>query len=184
MCSVQTCALYFACLIFFSNPPKEQLALPFSEAESEALVRWITLLQVTGYKWTESAQLPNSGSSLVPEPTGTTRPWRSQSLVDQPQYTVHNASTRSGPLRSLVSWISNPQTASRPSKSYSHIKHTKCAPGLDHINKLWRCKQLRLNPSQWEQFFLVFVVRKICPEPIFLCFVCGMLPQHGLMSGV
>ena len=37
----------------------------------------------------------------------------------------------------------------------------------------------------WAFFFLV---RKICPEqisvPIFLYFICGMPPQHGLMSGV
>ena len=37
-------------------------------------------------------------------------------------------------------------------------------------------------------FFLIFLVRKIGPQltsvPISLYFVCGMLPQHGLMSGV
>ena len=37
-------------------------------------------------------------------------------------------------------------------------------------------------------FVFLFFVRKIRPEltsvPIFLYFVCGMPPQHGLMSGV
>ena len=37
-------------------------------------------------------------------------------------------------------------------------------------------------------FFSFFLVRKIVPEltsvPTFLCFLCGMPPQHGMMSGV
>ena len=36
--------------------------------------------------------------------------------------------------------------------------------------------------------FLFFLLKKIGPEltsvPVFLYVVCGMLPQHGLMSGV
>ena len=35
---------------------------------------------------------------------------------------------------------------------------------------------------------ITFLVRKTGPElasvPIFLCFVCGIPPQHGLTSGV
>ena len=35
-------------------------------------------------------------------------------------------------------------------------------------------------------FLFLFLLRKICPEltsvPIFLYFVCGTLPQHGLMN--
>ena len=39
-----------------------------------------------------------------------------------------------------------------------------------------------------QDFCLLFLVRKIGPEltsvPVPLYFVCGMLPQHGLISGV
>ena len=57
----------------------------------------------------------------------------------------------------------------------------KWAPLLDRS-----CSFLFLLPSL---FFCLFVlVRKIGPEltsvPVFLCFVCGMPPQHGLMSGL
>ena len=57
------------------------------------------------------------------------------------------------------------------------------------ISLVTLCSHVITNSALCVFFVFVdfFFLRKIGPEltsvPIFLYFVCGMLPQHGLMSG-
>ena len=57
----------------------------------------------------------------------------------------------------------------------------------EDTSKRWIFKA-EFYPLTSNLFYFIFLVRKIGPEltsmPIFLYFVHGMLPQHGLMSGV
>ena len=59
--------------------------------------------------------------------------------------------------------------------------------GPQEKNTLWS-NRVGGGKHAAEFFFFAFLVRKIGPEltsvPIFLYFVCGMPPQHGLTNSV
>ena len=62
-------------------------------------------------------------------------------------------------------------------------------PNLERFASLRKKKGVSVKAVNFFEcsLFFLFLVRKIGPEltsvPIFLYFVCGMLPQQGLMSG-